>query len=58
MLLLTVSILCIITGYGLLITASPDDYPKAVAMALSGIVLSIVGGGMLVMYLIGKITRR
>ena len=56
--LLIFSILFILTGYGLLLMASPDDYQKAVGMALSGIVLSIAGGGMLVMYLFRKITRR
>lgn len=56
--LLIVSILCVITGYALLITASPDDYQKAVGMALSGIALSIAGGGMLVIWLFSRITRR
>jgi len=56
--LLTVSILFILAGYGLLLMASPDDYQKAVGMALTGIVLSIAGGGLLVMYLFRKIMRR
>lgn len=56
--LLTFSILFILTGYGLLLMASPDDYQKAVGMALSGIVLSVAGGGMLVMYLFRRITSR
>lgn len=56
--LLTVSILFILAGYGLLLTASPDDYQKAVGMALTGIVLSIAGGGLLVTYLFRKIMRR
>jgi len=52
--LLIFSILFILTGYGLLLMPSPDDYQKAVGMALTGIVLSIAGGGMLVAYLSGK----
>lgn len=56
--LLIFSILFILTGYGLLLLASPDDYQKAVGMALTGIVLSIAGGGMLVAYLFRKITNR
>lgn len=56
--LLIFSILFILTGYSLLLLASPDDYQKAVGMALTGIVLSIAGGGMLVAYLFRKITNR
>lgn len=56
--LLIFSAFFILTGYGLLLTASPDDYQRAVSMALSGIVLSIAGGGMLVVYLFRRITNK
>lgn len=58
MILLIVSTLCVVAGYGLLLTAPPEDYQRAVGSALAGIALSVVGGGMLAAYLFRRILGR